>query len=606
MTLELDQSVTSEGRPAGRPSGVPAALRVAEGVELVGEYKDSGFRDAPFIVRRADGQTIQLPEILYRIAAAADGSRSAAQIGEIVSPQVERDLDAETIEALADGKLRPLGVLAQADGSSPEFEKADPLLALRFRARMVPARVVRAATTVLRPFFFTPVVVVLVAAFVALDVWLLAVHGIAPGVRQAIYQPALLVALFGGVVLATAWHELGHATACRYGGAEPGVMGAGIYIVWPAFYTDVTDAYRLDKRGRLRTDLGGVYFNSIFALGLAGVYALTGFEPLLVLVLMQNFAILQQLLPLLRLDGYYILTDLTGVPDLLGRIKPILRSLRPGADPEPAVEELKPWVRWVVTLYLLLLIPALAATFAMLVLAAPRVIATAIDAFGVRIDAAGAAFGDGRTLQGVADSLQLAALTLPALGMVYSATRLTRLGVTGALNWSAADPARRGLVGAVATAAAAFAAFTLWPNGEYRPIQPDDRGTLASGVRSLAAVPTGRPALTAEQAGELEGVMTERARRREERERGRGRSRAGDERPAEATATPAPTPSATASPQPGQTPAPPTSTPAAPGASAPASATPPTPAPAASTPAPTPTPTATASPTPTPTPTPSP
>ena len=34
-------------------------------------------------------------------------------------------------------------------------------------------------------------------------------------------------------------------------------MGAGLYLVWPAFYTDVTDSYRLGRAGRLRTDLGG-------------------------------------------------------------------------------------------------------------------------------------------------------------------------------------------------------------------------------------------------------------------------------------------------------------------------------------------------------------
>ena len=47
-------------------------------------------------------------------------------------------------------------------------------------------------------------------------------------------------------------------------------MGVGIYIVWPAFYTDITDAYRLGKGGRLRADLGGMYFNAIFALAVGG------------------------------------------------------------------------------------------------------------------------------------------------------------------------------------------------------------------------------------------------------------------------------------------------------------------------------------------------
>ena len=61
-------------------------------------------------------------------------------------------------------------------------------------------------------------------------------------------SPALFLLAFGLVVLSAAFHECGHATACTVGGAEPGRMGAGIYVAWPAFYTDVTDAYRLDRR----------------------------------------------------------------------------------------------------------------------------------------------------------------------------------------------------------------------------------------------------------------------------------------------------------------------------------------------------------------------
>ena len=142
--------------------------------------------------------------------------------------------------------------------------------------------------------------------------------------------------LLGLVVLSAAFHECGHATACRYGGARPGVMGVGIYIVWPAFYTDVTDAYRLDKKGRLRTDLGGVYFNAIFILLTAGAYFLTGFEPLLLIIPLQHLEILHQFLPFIRLDGYYIVSDLTGVPDMFARIKPALKSLCPGRRPRTA------------------------------------------------------------------------------------------------------------------------------------------------------------------------------------------------------------------------------------------------------------------------------
>jgi putative peptide zinc metalloprotease protein len=61
-----------------------------------------------------------------------------------------------------------------------------------------------------------------------------------------------------------------------------------------------------------------------------------------------------QFLPWLRLDGYYLMTDVIGVADLFQRIGPVLRSMLPRRDADPRVEELKPWARravkiWVVT-----------------------------------------------------------------------------------------------------------------------------------------------------------------------------------------------------------------------------------------------------------------
>src|SRR5919197_9767 len=259
---------------------------------------------------------LQLSGLLYSVARHADGRRDAAAIAERVSADCRRRVSADNVRFLAERKLRPCGVLAAADGSSPRLERPDPLLALRFRTKVVPARAVRRITSVFLPLFLGPVVLGVVAAFLAGGAWLFMLHGIAPGLRAALYQPLLLVGLFACVVLATAFHETGHATACRYGGARPGVMGVGLYLVWPAFYTDVTDAYRLSRAGRLRTDLGGVYFNTIFILLTAAAYVATGFEPLLLVIPIQHAEILHQFLPFIRLDGYYIVSDLAGVPDM--------------------------------------------------------------------------------------------------------------------------------------------------------------------------------------------------------------------------------------------------------------------------------------------------
>ncbi|MFD5544803.1 hypothetical protein ACFWIJ_45190, partial [Streptomyces sp. NPDC127079] len=104
-------------------------------------------------------------------------------------------------------------------------------------------------------------------------------------------------------------------------------------------YTDVTDVYRIGRAGRLRTDLGGVYFNVVFMLAMAGAYFATGAQFFLATVYLGHFEIMEQLMPAVRLDGYYILGDLAGVPDLYGKIKPILLALVPGAKGDRARQE---------------------------------------------------------------------------------------------------------------------------------------------------------------------------------------------------------------------------------------------------------------------------
>jgi len=487
----------------------PAALdrpKLAEGLELIGEFEDSGFKEPQFIARRADGQVIQLTQLLYQVAAEGDGERDLGEIAERVSEASGRGVSADNVSFLIEKRLRPLGVLAARDGSSPRVKRADPLLALKFRAALVPERAVRAITTLLRPLFWPPVVIAMLLGLGALDFWLFIVHGIAQPARDLTYNPVLMLMVFGLVALSAGFHECGHATACRYGGARPGVMGAGIYIVWPAFYTDVTDAYRLGKGGRLRTDLGGVYFNVIFSLATAGVYFATHFEPLLVVILIQHVQVVYQFMPFLRLDGYYIISDLTGVPDMFARIKPVLRSLIPWKKPDERVTELKPWVRVATTIYVLALLPALALIFGMMLLHAPRVFATAWDSFFVQLDKASDGFGGGKPLLGAGACLQMAALVLPAVGFSLTFARFGRRVGVFAWQRSEGHPTVRFAYGAAALAALALVAYVWWPNGDYRPIQPGEKGTLASGVRSLKDIPGGRPALTEARAAELKGA----------------------------------------------------------------------------------------------------
>ena len=483
--------------------------RLADGVELIGEYEGSGFEEPPSIARRGDGQVIQLSGLLYLVAKHADDHSGYDSIAEAVSHELGRKLTADNVRFLVEEKLHPLGIVTGPSCEEPAVRKADPLLALRFRAAVIPERASLFVGRLFRPFFFPPVIVAALAAFAAFDAWLFLSHGVAQGMRETLYAPQYILLTFGLVVVSAAFHEVGHAAGCAYGGARPGKMGCGLYLAWPAFYTDVTDAYRLGRGARLRTDLGGVYFNVLFCLATAAVYGATGFEPLLVVIVIQHFEIVHQLLPVVRLDGYYIVADLTGVPDLFNRIGPILRSMLPGRAPDERVTVLKRWVRIAVTTWVVVVVPLLLFQLFVLLVHLPRILGTAWDSMGKQMSTTGDAFSSGNAWGGLAGIVQIVALALPVAGILLMLWRVaTRLAVT---TWRRTEgrPVRR--TGAVLAGAGLVAALALaWvPRDNYKPIERGERGTLFEGVAAVRELPSGRGPLVSQRRASAAPLVAE-------------------------------------------------------------------------------------------------
>jgi putative peptide zinc metalloprotease protein len=282
----------------------------------------------------------------------------------------------------------------------------------------------------LAPLFFPPVVVFALLAFVALDIVLVTTGDVVGALRDMLISPAMLLGFFvlmsaGGLI-----HELGHATACRYGGAKPGVIGYGLYLVFPAFFTNVTDSYRLGRAGRLRTDLGGLYFNvwSVLACGIA--YLVTDEGLFLLLVVTTQLQMVQQLPPIVRLDGYFVLADLAGVPDLFSRVRPVIRSLIPGRPIDPRVAELRPGARRIVSLWVLTVIPLLVVTLGLLIWSLPVIVAATVEAVTIHWGTvvAAAAVADMPTF--LVAMLSIFLLILPIVGLAVVLERLARSLIT--------------------------------------------------------------------------------------------------------------------------------------------------------------------------------
>ena len=172
------------------------------------------------------------------------------------------------------------------------------------------------------------------------------------------WRGAILYSLSLGVVKIV--HELGHAyTATRFGCRVP-TMGVAFMVMMPVMYSDVTDSYRLaSKRKRLLIASGGV----IAELGLAALALfLWGFLPegtlrsiaFIVATTSLAMSLIVNLNPLMRFDGYYVLADGLGLPNLQDRAFAFgqwrLRSLLFGRHSSPP-EVVSAWVQHTMVIY---------------------------------------------------------------------------------------------------------------------------------------------------------------------------------------------------------------------------------------------------------------
>ena len=181
--------------PAGDAPVIADPPRLAEGVELLGEFRNSGDSQPPSLVRRADGQVIQMSRLLYLVASRIDGSRDAPAIAELVSDDLGRPLNADQVRYVITAKLLPLGILA-TNGAPRTLPRANPLLALRARGTLLPERAANAVGMFFRPLFRWPVIVAVLVSVAAMDYWVFAVHGLTAGAQQVLRDPVGVVVVF--------------------------------------------------------------------------------------------------------------------------------------------------------------------------------------------------------------------------------------------------------------------------------------------------------------------------------------------------------------------------------------------------------------------------
>jgi CRP-like cAMP-binding protein/Zn-dependent protease len=265
-----------------------------------------------------------------------DGTRT---VGELVVERMEagEGLDAEPVADLVQalhegGFLDPVPIPVneliadRLDPSSPgrkKLKRFGKTLSIDWKGA---DRMVRFFyRNLLKPFFWWPVA--LVSGLVALAGLVAFFDVNASGQFSEVFDessaPAEAVILLALAFFLTFMHELGHAVVISRYDRKVKSAGFMIYFGAPAFFVEATDSLMLDRRQRILQSSAGPFTELIIA-GLAAL-AVFAFPDGPAAGLLYKFAwlnylvIFLNLIPLLELDGYWILSDAIQVPDLRPR-----------------------------------------------------------------------------------------------------------------------------------------------------------------------------------------------------------------------------------------------------------------------------------------------
>jgi putative peptide zinc metalloprotease protein len=337
-------------------------------------------------------QYYRFEEEEYAILQMLDGQKSLDEIAE----QFERDFPPQTIrtEELQQfiGMLHRSGlVITDAPGQGHQLVKRrnerkhqermstlSNILSLRFKG-VDPERFFNFIYPYIRWFFSTPVVYACITlALVALTLVLVNFDVFQSRLPSfhTFFEAQNWLWLALTLAITKIIHEFGHGLSCKHFGGECHEIGVMFLVLTPCLYCNVSDSWMLPSRWhRAAIGAAGMYVELVLASICTFIWWFTEPGPINYICLNVMFissvsTILFNANPLLRYDGYYILSDILEIPNLRQKASTILnRKLGKWClgleEPEdPFLPQRRQWLfatytvasaiyRWVVTLSIL-------------------------------------------------------------------------------------------------------------------------------------------------------------------------------------------------------------------------------------------------------------
>jgi putative peptide zinc metalloprotease protein len=231
---------------------------------------------------------------------------------------------------------------------------------LFFRLPLLRPDAFLARTVALTDVFFTRGFVGAVLLLLGLDLYLVSRewYSVTDAMARMLTPHAFLYYAVA-VTFSKIVHEMAHAYAARRYGVRVPTMGVAFLVLWPFLYTDTSETWKLaDRRKQLVVASAGMASELVLAVFSTLLWALApeGAAKNVLFVLASTTWVVTlaiNLSPFMRFDGYFVLSDLLGFPNLHERAGALarwwMRRVFFGLDEAQPEPELRPGQRgWLI------------------------------------------------------------------------------------------------------------------------------------------------------------------------------------------------------------------------------------------------------------------
>ncbi len=283
---------------------------------LAPELHIQKFSDSAYLLHQKKyGHYVKVSKAVYQLLELIDGKKSFQLISDEYNAKYKQAITAELPYTLFFKKLVKYGLLTNTSDLAKYSEKPNYL---KLSFTIVGANTLDGIT----PFFaflFTPRLIKLffiASSAICMGTLWLNFEEIKQFFYMFVPTTEAVVFFFGIMFLSVTFHEIGHVSAAKFYGARHGGIGGGFYLFTPVYYADVTDIWRLPVKQRIMVNVAGVYFELLFCSFLCVLSLLISNSYLGVMAFIVFLHSLYNLLPFIRNDGYWVLSDALGTPNL--------------------------------------------------------------------------------------------------------------------------------------------------------------------------------------------------------------------------------------------------------------------------------------------------